>query len=178
MAKTPISSDKISYLKRIRSLFRKKESVPESGIPNTFQEMARKDLRFTMPDKVLPLFQKMVFSIKDEDTRVSVVDNLVRMTSPKMDEAQADYEREQLQFQIFKGITGRFYGELSHVDYTTHFVTHHNIQDTDFFRLVYIGIRSYECVSPEKREKFNKAIMSSVKRRGIAVPYRLQQYKR
>ena len=174
MAETPIVPDKISYLKRIRDLFRRRKPEPETGVPRAFHEVVKQDLRFAMPDRVLPIFQKMIFSVKDLNARVAIMDSLINMTSKKAEGTDVDYERDQLCFQIFEGVTGHFYGEPPHVDG----MAHHNIQETDFFRLVYIGIRSYECVSPEKREKFNRAIMSGVKKRGIVVPYRLQQYQR
>ena len=168
---------KISYLERIRALFKKQHTQQQSGIPKFFLNIAPSDVHWIgHPQNMLPLFQKMILSIRNPQERMAILTNLVGLVDPKK-KLDIDDDRTFLQEQIFHAITGYDFTYPIKA-YQKHTLFHYTIQNKDFFRLIGMGIRAYEDVSPEKQEKFNKAVMPDVKKQNIAVPYRLLQYVR
>ena len=168
-----ILQEKTSYLKRLRDLFKKKPT-DSHGIPRAFRHIDPSDSKWTMyPQQMLPLFQKMILCVQDPRTRLTILDVLHQITkaAPTSD---VNYDREQLQYQIFYAITGQHYGHPLDMES----VVKNNIQQNDFFKLIFCGIRSYESVSSDTQKQFNKAVMPDVKKQNIAIPYRLQQYEK
>ena len=173
----PIVQKKISYLQRIRrALFKKQNSSQKPGIPKFFQKITPTDLQWIAhPTNMLPLFQKMILSIREPQERMSVLMHLVGLVDSKKN-PDVDYDRTCLQDEIFHAVTGSHYGVL--LPHQVHRMSHYTLQERDFFRLIFMGIQAYESMAPEKRDKFNKAVMPNVKKQNVVVPYRLQQYVR
>jgi len=163
---------KSSYLKRLRALFRQSPKRP--GIPKAFRKIDLANIHwFTRPQSMLSVFQKILLSIKSTRMRLDVLNNLVRLTD-KTDKPYIEGDRMRLQDQIFRAITG------THFAYpiTTRMVSHDDIQNRDFFRLIGMGLHVYENIDSNLRDQFNKAVMPNVKKQNIVVPYRLQQYNK
>lgn len=178
-----ILENKKNYLNRLVRAFKPLKPVsafsktPTLNIPRAFKNVNPLDMRWAAsPQNALVLFQKIVASIQEPQRRVSILDNLVQLTDTK-NHPDIMGDRMYLQDQIFRGVTGHHYGVPIHV-YLSHTFTQDDLQNRDFFRLIGIGIHSYESALPETREKFNKAVMPNVKKQNVAVPYRLQQYVR
>ncbi len=179
-----IEKNKHSYFNRLIRAFKPLHPVsefsklPPPSIPKAFRNIDPSDSRWTVyPHRILPVFQKMMMYIKDPMRRIAVLNDLIIL----IDSTSKPYiegHRMHLQDQIFRGITGRHYGEP--IDPSTRFssITHEDLQSRDFFRLIGMGIHAYENMPAEKREEFNRAVMPKVKKQRIDVPYRLQQYVR
>ena len=170
--KEPVSEE-VSYFDRICRIFNASHASHPHGVPKAFQRLNPSELRWTIdPHFVLSVFQKAILSVQDPQTRLLIINNLTNLATSNT--SQPEHNRFCLQTQIFRGVTGYHYGEPSR----GRFITHEDVQDQDFFRMIHFGICAYENTSPEKREKFNKAVMPDVKKQNIAVPPRLQQYIR
>lgn len=147
---------------------------PTVTIPRAFRNIDPSDQRWAQPQRLMPVFQKMLMHIPETSRRVAVLNNLIILTD-STNKPYIDGHRMSLQDQIFRGITGHHYGEpLTGASFYK--ITHDDLQSRDFFRLIGMGIHAYESISPEKRERFNQAVMPKVKKQDITVPYRLQQY--
>ncbi len=170
--------NKNNYLNRLIRAFKpihpvSEFSKPTPTIPRAFTHITPDDIWVNRPQSMLPLFQKMILSIKKPEERLTVITNLVKITDIKSQSAQRDEQRERLQKQIFRAITGHpYYGVPLYPDQ----VDMQDIKTNDFFKLIFMGICAYENTAPEKREKFNTAVMPDVKKQNIVIPYRLQQY--
>ena len=168
---------KCDYLKRLRDLFTKTGTSRNNSvaIPRAFNNINPSDIQWaTHPHKMRPLFQKMLFCIKDPLVRMSVLNNMVQLTTDTPAE-NMDHERERLQYQIFHAVTGRHFGEKLHPVPATR----DNMKSREFFQLIYFGLRSYENMPSEQRKRFNKAVMpKDLKKQNIHVPYRLREYQK
>ena len=173
--------NKHNYFNRLIRAFkplRPISGIPQSVVPKAFRDINPSDMRWAgRPQNMLALFQKMVVHIKEPQRRIAVLNNLIILTD-STNKPYIDGHRMSLQDQIFRGVTGRHYGEPLIGAPRFASITHDDLQRRDFFRLIGMGIHAYESVSPEKREQFNRAVMPHVKKQDIAVPYRLQQYVR
>ena len=173
-----ILENKNNYFKRLIRAFTPitpiPAGLPDPKIPRAFRNIDPSDTRWSMrPQNMMSLFQKMIMHIQDPQRRVAVLNNLIILTDAS-EKPYIEGHRMHLQDQIFRGVTGRHFGEpLRFAE-----VAHSDIQSRDFFRLIGMGIYAYESVSPEKRDQFNKAVMPKVKKQSVDVPYRLQQYVR
>lgn len=179
-----IEKNKHSYFNRLVRAFKPIQPIspfdklPSPAIPRAFRNLDPSDLRWTTyPHRVLPVFQKMIMHIKDPMRRMGILNGLVILTDSS-EKPYIDGDRMRLQDQIFRGITGRHYGEPIHP--STHFssITHEDLQSRDFFRLIGMGIHAYESMPAERQQEFNQAVMPKVKKQHVEVPYRLQQYVR
>ena len=179
-----ILENKHNYFNRLIRAFKPIRPVspffemPPAIIPKAFRKLDPSDMRWAAyPHRILPVFQKMVMHIQDPMRRIAVLNNLVILTDSS-NKPYIEGHRLQLQDQIFRGITGRHYGEPVKPSMRFSSITHEDLQNRDFFRLIGMGITAYESATPEKREQFNRAVMPNVKKQDVVVPYRLQQYER
>lgn len=177
-----ILQNKHNYFTRLIRAFKPLHSgsefskLPQPAIPKAFRKLDPSDMRWaTYPHRILPVFQKMVMHIQDPMRRIAVLNNLVILTD-STNKPYIDGHRMHLQDQIFRGITGRHYGEPIEPSARFSSITHEDLQNRDFFRLIGMGIHAYESMSAERREEFNQAVMPKVKNQHIDVPYRLQRY--
>ena len=171
---------KVSYLERLRRAFKTLKNVDKktrSIVPKAFKNIDPSDMHWAArPQNMLALFQKMIVFVPEPQRRLAIIDGLINLTENHK-HPDIDGERAFLQDQIFRGVTGHHFTEPFY-SYQTQTVSHNDLENRDFFRLIFFGIRAYEGLSPEKREKFNKAVMPNVKKQNVVVPYRLQQYVR
>ena len=181
-----ILQNKKAYFNRLMRSFKRNttstqqdSSVPQPvAIPKAFSKLDPANMQWASgPQKILPIFQKMLLHIQEPQRRIAVLNNLTILIESQ-NKPYVDDHKLRLQDQIFRGITGQHFGEPLIGASQSSAVTTIDLQSRDFFRLIGIGIHAYECVSPETREQFNKAVMPNVKRQSIDVPYRLQQYVR
>jgi len=179
-----ILQNKRNYFNWLMRVFKPLRPVSEFSemqpavIPKAFRKLDPSDMHWvTYPHRILPVFQKMIMHIQDPARRMAALNNLVVLTD-STSKPYIDGHRMHLQDQIFRGITGRHYGEP--VDPSIRFssIAHEDLQSRDFFRLIGMGIHAYESMSTERREEFNQAVMPKVKKQHIEIPYRLQQYAR
>ncbi len=167
---TKLLDTKTDYLSCMRLFFKNRKN-PSTGVPRAFHKIDSHDPRWTKnPQNLLPVFQKILLSIPDSE-RLMIGKNLKDLVKLK-DKSAVENDRFCLQDEIFHGVTGYYYFKLL----PPYLMSHEGIREKNFYWLIRSGILAYEKMPPEKRRKFNKAVMPDVKEQNIVVPNQRQQY--